>query len=93
MKIIKENDEEMEIVFENDRPTVYILIKEELDKDKNVIISAWKEDHPLLKNISLYIKTDKNEKPRNALINATKRAIERVNNFSKEYNKIINEIR
>ncbi|MGC9079194.1 MAG: RpoL/Rpb11 RNA polymerase subunit family protein [Nanopusillaceae archaeon] len=93
MKIIKESDDELEIVFENEKPTVFMLIKEELDKDKNVLISAWKEDHPLLKNIYFYIRTNGKEKAREAFIEASKRALERIKEFKKEYSKIINELR
>jgi DNA-directed RNA polymerase subunit L len=93
MKILKENDNEIEILFEKDRPTAIMLIKEELDKDENVIISGWREDHPLLKNIYLYVRTNNKEKAREALINAIERALKRISNFRKEYNKIIDELR
>lgn len=93
MKILKENDNEMEVVLENDKPTVFMLIKEELDKDENIIISGWREDHPLLKNIHLYIRTNGKEKPRDALINAIERALNRLKDFREEYNKIIDELR
>jgi DNA-directed RNA polymerase subunit L len=93
MKINKESETEMEIIFENDKATVSMLLKEELDKDPNVIIAAWKENHPLIKDIYLYIKTDGKRKPREVLIDAIKRALDRLNDFEKEYNKIINEIK
>jgi DNA-directed RNA polymerase subunit L len=93
MKINKESETEMEIIFENDKATISILLKEELDKDPNVIIAAWKENHPLIKDIYLYIKTDGKRKPREILIDAIKRALDRLNDFEKEYNKIINEIK
>jgi len=93
MKINKESETEMEIIFENDKATISMILKEELDKDPNVIIAAWKENHPLIKDIYLYIKTDGKKKPREVLIDAIKRALDRLNNFEKEYNKIINEIK
>jgi DNA-directed RNA polymerase subunit L len=93
MKINKESETEMEIIFENDKATISMLLKEELDKDPNVIIAAWKENHPLIKDIYLYIKTDGKKKPREVLIDAIKRALGRLNSFEKEYNKIINEIK
>jgi len=93
MKINKESETEMEIIFENDKATISMLLKEELDKDPNVIIAAWKENHPLIKDIYLYIKTDGKKKPREVLIDAIKRALDRLNDFEKEYNKIVNEIK
>jgi DNA-directed RNA polymerase, subunit L len=93
MKINKESETEMEIIFENDKATISMLLKEELDKDPNVIIAAWKENHPLVKDIYLYIKTDGKKKPREVLIDAIKRALDRLNDFEEEYNKIINEIK
>ena len=93
MKINKESEIEMEIIFENDKATISMLLKEELDKDPNVIIAAWKENHPLIKDIYLYIKTDGKKKPREVLIDAIRRALDRLNSFEKEYNKIVNEIK
>ena len=93
MKINKESETEMEIIFENDKATISMLLKEELDKDPNVIIAAWKENQPLIKDIYLYIKTDGKKKPREVLIDAIKRALDRLNSFEKEYNKIVNEIK
>jgi len=93
MKINKESETEMEIIFENDKATISMLLKEELDKDPNVILAAWKEDHPLIKDIYLYIKTDGKKKPREVLIDSIKRALDRLNSFEKEYNKIIDEIK
>ncbi|MFP3289883.1 MAG: DNA-directed RNA polymerase subunit L [Candidatus Nanopusillus acidilobi] len=93
MKINKESETEMEIIFENDKATISMLLKEELDKDPNVIIAAWKENHPLVKDIYLYIKTDGKKKPREVLIDAIKRALDRLNDFEEEYNKIIDEIK
>ena len=93
MKINKESETEMEIIFENDKATISMLLKEELDKDPNVILAAWKEDHPLIKDIYLYIKTDGKKKPREVLMDSIKRALDRLNSFEKEYNKIIDEIK
>ncbi|MFP3316941.1 MAG: DNA-directed RNA polymerase subunit L [Candidatus Nanopusillus sp.] len=93
MKINKESETEMEIIFENDKATISMLLKEELDKDPNVILAAWKENHPLIKDIYLYIKTDGKKKPREVLIDSIKRALDRLNSFEKEYNKIIDEIK
>ena len=93
MKINKESETEMEITFENDKATISMLLKEELDKDPNVILAAWKENHPLIKDIYLYIKTDGKKKPREVLIDSINRALNRLNSFEKEYNKIIDEIK
>jgi len=93
MKINKESETEIEIIFENDKATISMLLKEELDKDPNVILAAWKENHPLIKDIYLYIKTDGKKKPREVLIDSINRALNRLNSFEKEYNKIIDEIK
>lgn len=93
MKINKESETEMEIIFENDKATISMLLKEELDKDPNVILAAWKDNHPLIKDIYLYIKTDGKKKPREVLIDSIKKALDRLNSFEKEYNKIIDEIK
>jgi len=89
MKVIKDNDKELEILFENEKPTVFMLIKEELDKMPEVTIAAWREDHPLTKNIYFYIRTNGEKKPREALIEALKAVLIRIDNFEKEINKVI----
>lgn len=87
MKITKENERELEFVVENDKPTIFMLLKEELDKDPDVAFSAWKEDHPLLKNIYFYVRT-KSKNPRSVILEAINRVLKRISEFEKEYNKL-----
>jgi len=89
MKILKDNDRELEILFENERPTVLFLIKEELDKIPEVVMAAWREDHPLTKNIYFYIRTNGDKKPREVLIKALEALLRRIEDFEKEIKKII----
>lgn len=87
MKIIKENERELEFVVENEKPTIFMLLKEELDKDPDVLMAAWREDHPLLKNIYFYVRTN-NKNPRSAILEALERILKRISDFEKEYNKL-----
>lgn len=91
MKVLRETSEEIEVVFPNERPTIFLLLKEELDRDENVSICSWKEDHPLLKNIYLYVKTKNGKKPREVILEALKRLLNRISEFEKEYDRILNE--
>lgn len=91
MKVLRESDEELEVQFDGEAPTIFILLKEELDKDENVSMCAWKYNHPLEKNLIFYVKTTNGKKPREVILDALKRLLDRINNFEKEYNKIINE--
>ncbi len=89
MKIVKETEDTLEILLENDKPTIFMLLKEELLKDENVLIAAWREDHPLLKNITFLIKTNGKVKARDALERAIRKSIERLNRFEESYKKVI----
>lgn len=91
MKISQNSNEEIELVFEKEKPTIFLLLKEELDKDPDVEISAWKEDHPLLKNIYFYLKVKKGKKAKDVLLKALKRLLDRISEFEEEYDKILDE--
>jgi len=89
IKILKENDRELEIVVEREKPTIFMLLKEELDKDPDVVMCAWKEDHPLTKNIYFYIRTNGNKKPKDLLIESINKAIKKLEEFEEIYNKSV----
>jgi len=89
LKIIKENDKELEILAEKEKATIFMLLKEELDKDPDVIMCAWKEDHPLSKNIHFYIKTNGKKSPKETLMEYVNRLIKKLEDFEKVYNKAL----
>ncbi|HIP90560.1 MAG TPA: hypothetical protein EYH22_03350 [Candidatus Nanopusillus sp.] len=89
MEILKETDTEMEILFKNEKPTFLMIVKEELDKMPEVLIAAWREDHPLTKDIYFYVKTDGSKKPREVILEAIQRAIKRVEDFSDSFKKVL----
>jgi DNA-directed RNA polymerase subunit L len=87
--ISKETEKELELVFENEKPTVFLLLKEELDKRPEVVICAWREEHPLTKKVYFYIRTDGSKKPREVLLEAIQSALKRVDSFEKTYKKVV----
>jgi len=89
IKIIKENERELEIMVEREKPTIFMLLKEELDKDPDVVMCAWKEDHPLTKNIYFYIRTNGNKKPKELLMEGINKVIKKLEEFEKVYNKAV----
>ncbi|RDD52595.1 hypothetical protein BA065_01045 [Nanoarchaeota archaeon NZ13-N] len=89
LKIIKENDKELEILAEKEKATIFMLLKEELDKDPDVIMCAWKEDHPLSKNIHFYIKTNGKKSPKETLMEYVNKLIKKLEDFEKVYNKAL----
>lgn len=91
MKISKDNNEEIELVFENELPSIFILLKEELDKDKDVVMSAWKKEHPLINNVYFYLKVKEGKKAKEVLLKALKRLLDRISEFEEEYDKLLDE--
>jgi len=89
IKILKENDKELEIMVEREKPTVFMLLKEELDKDPDVVMCAWREDHPLTKNIYFYIRTNGNKRPKELLMESINKVIKKLEEFEEVYNKAI----
>ncbi|MEM0379233.1 MAG: RpoL/Rpb11 RNA polymerase subunit family protein [Candidatus Aenigmatarchaeota archaeon] len=87
IKILKENESEIEIVIEKNKPTIFMLLKEELDNNPNVIMCAWKEDHPLKKNIYFYLKTNGTKKPRDLILESIQNLIKKLKEFENKYNK------
>ncbi|MEM4511193.1 MAG: RpoL/Rpb11 RNA polymerase subunit family protein [Nanopusillaceae archaeon] len=89
IKILKENERELEIVVEKNKPTIFMLLKEELDNNPDVIMCAWKEDHPLSKNIYFYLKTNGNKKPRDLILESIQKLMNKIKEFEKIYNEEI----
>ena len=89
MEILKETDTEIEMLFKNEKPTFLMVVKEELDKMPEVLIAAWREDHPLTKNIYFYVKTDGSKKPREVILEAIQRAIKRVDDSQSSLKKAL----
>ncbi len=89
LKIIKESEKELEILAEKEKPTIFMLLKEELDKDPAVVMCAWKEDHPLTKNIHFYIRTNGKKKPKEILLKCINNLIKKLDKFEEVYNKAV----
>jgi len=89
MEVIKDTNKELELAFENEKPTIFLLLKEELDRRPEVIMCAWREEHPLTKKIYFYIRTDGSISPRKILLEVLQSALKRVDSFEKVYKKIL----
>ena len=88
IKIVKESDKNIEIEMENEKPTLFMLIKNELDKMDNVLFSAWKEDHPLTKNVRLKVVTNGKIKARDAIIKAIEKSLKLLNDIEKKIDNL-----
>ncbi len=72
VKILKENDRELELEITGDK-TIAVLLKAYLVQDENVDFAAFSQGHPLEGKTKLYLRV-KSGSPRDALKAAVERA-------------------
>ncbi|MEM2122888.1 MAG: DNA-directed RNA polymerase subunit L [Candidatus Bathyarchaeia archaeon] len=83
--VLKEDRTEMKLELKGEGHTVCILIQRELLSDPNIEIAGYDVPHPLLNSAILYIRTRKGKKPRETLIKALDRIIEKLKNLSNSF--------
>lgn len=81
LKILK-NSMTTEFVFENESHTLGNLIQNELLKNQNVLVAAYKIEHPLKNKMSMAIMTD-GQDPKEVLYTAVTDLQETVENLLK----------
>ncbi|MDH5807310.1 MAG: RpoL/Rpb11 RNA polymerase subunit family protein [Candidatus Methanomethylicaceae archaeon] len=70
IKIIKNNENWLEIELPNEDHTIGNLLKSILLMDEHVKQAGYRVIHPIIGGIRIVIQTDGKEKPKDALINA-----------------------
>ena len=65
------------------------LLQKTLLEDKNVDLAGYDVPHPLASNPVIYVRTKGDEKPEEALIRATEKAIKTNSAFGKELKKAL----
>ncbi len=92
-QIIEETNTKMKIVFKGETHTFLNILRKELWNDPNVVLAAYRIQHPLKNEAEFILETNGKEKPREALINAVKRIIQKLQEFKQEYLKALNEFK
>ncbi len=91
IRVVKRTENHLELEVEGEDHTLCNLIKKALLEDENVVFAGYKIDHPLLSNPRIYVTTNQETSPEEALKNAVNRLKDTLTNlkatFVEELNK------
>jgi DNA-directed RNA polymerase subunit L len=87
LKILREEDNKIEIAFGGEGHTFLNLIQSSLLKNKNVTMAGYSKVHPLMNRsiLQIYMKKGKNYKK--TMLEAAKDAKDKMNEFVTKFNK------
>ena len=92
VKILKETANELKIEIEGAGHTLCNLLQKILLEDENVDLAGYDIPHPLASNPTVYVRTKGKAKPKQALLNALKKAKDINKEFSKTFEKALKKI-
>jgi len=85
LKILKRNSRELKLEIEGEGHTFFNLLESVLLEDKDVEFAGYDMPHPLFPSTILFIRTKKEKRPEEALIEA----IEKIRRRGRELNQEI----
>lgn len=83
IQIIYEDEKSIEFLVDDVDISIFQILQHFLFKDETVKNAAFKQAHPILKNVSFWLEVSKGD-PREILIKACNRAIEEINTLKGE---------
>ena len=88
LKVIHENSKSIEFEVKDLDVSVLYILQKILYEDKRVAMAAFKQSHPVLKNITFWLEVNEGN-PREILVEACKKAVFLINNFKGEIVKAL----
>jgi len=85
IEILEETKNSIHFKLNGEDHTVLNLLKEELWNDKNVKISAYKMDHPLVGIPEMTVEVSQGNEPRKAIADAIKRLDKKLDTFKEGF--------
>ncbi|CDK26081.1 unnamed protein product [Kuraishia capsulata CBS 1993] len=73
------------VKFEREDHTLANLLRQELINDPKVLFAAYKVEHPLFANFILRVQTEEGIRPREALMNACNRLINKLGSLNDKF--------
>lgn len=92
VKILKRTANELKLEVEGIGHTLCNLLQKRLLEDENVALAGYDIPHPLASNPIIYVRTNGDVKPEEALRKAVKKAREINKEFGKELKKALQKI-
>ncbi|HOT07100.1 MAG TPA: DNA-directed RNA polymerase subunit L [Methanotrichaceae archaeon] len=84
LKIIKKNDDEIQIEFDGESHTLLNLLRTELLKDEHVVVATYDSKFPIMDNPIFRLRT-KGADPMDVMKSATSRIVDLCDQFLEEY--------
>jgi DNA-directed RNA polymerase subunit L len=87
LEVLKQEENVLEIVLVGEGHTFANLLRKTLKEDEHVVHAAYNVGHPLLdkERPVLFLKTDGEETPKEALTKAAQKIKEQVNEFGEQF--------
>ncbi len=85
IKILEETKNKIQFKIEGEDHTILNLLKEELWKDKNVKIAAYRMDHPLVGIPEMTVEVSSGNSPKKAISDAIKRLDKELSKFKESF--------
>ena len=89
LEIVKKEEESLLVKITGENHTLCNLLREELNKDENVVSAAYAIEHPLTGSPKFYVKTKKGKSPERALVDAADRIAEQFKDLRKQLQKAL----
>lgn len=89
LELVKKEDESLLIKIVGENHTLCNLLREELNKDENVVSASYTIEHPLTESPKFYVKTKKGKSPERALRDAADRVAEQLEDLRKQLQKAL----
>ena len=93
VKILKKNQNTLEIEVEGEGHTLCNLLTSSLLEDKDVEFASYNISHPLISNPIIRIQTNKNKKPEKALQIAIEKILKKGKKLRKAFDKSLKDFK
>jgi len=89
LELVKKEDGSLLVKIVGENHTLCNLLREELNKDENVVSAAYTIEHPLTESPKFYVKIKKGKSPERALSGAADRIVEQLEDLRKQLQKVL----
>jgi len=89
LELVKKENGSLLVKIVGENHTLCNLLREELNKDENVVSAAYTIEHPLTESPKFYVKIKKGKSPERALADAAGRIVEQLEDLRRQLQKVL----
>lgn len=89
LELVKKENGSLLVKIVGENHTLCNLLREELNKDENVVSAAYTIEHPLTESPKFYVKIKKGKSPERAFTDAAGRIVEQLEDLRKQLQKVL----